>query len=66
MAKVTKISVSRGVSFQKGQYDPWYKMQCGIELDIEDGDDIEAVKKKAWNTVDVEIEKQLQDIMENN
>lgn len=63
MAKLTKISVTRGVSFQKGQYEPWYKIQCGIELELDENDNADEVKRKAWNTVDLEIEKQLQEII---
>lgn len=58
MAKVTKFSSVFGMSLEiKGI---WHKFQCGIEIEPEEGDDLEKIKEKAHNTVQLEVEKQLQ------
>lgn len=40
----------------------WYKFYAGVEVELEDGDDTEKVKEKAWNTVSRELEKRVQDV----
>lgn len=61
MAKVKSFKAESGVSFEmKGQ---WYKLYSGIELIVEDGDDMVEVKRKAWNTVNTEIESQVKEIL---
>lgn len=61
MAKVRSFKAESGISFEyRGQ---WYKYHAGIELEIEPGDDLESVKRKAWNTVEVELEKQVTSII---
>lgn len=60
--KVKSFKAESGISFEvKGQ---WYKLYSGIEVLVEDGDVMEDVKRKAWNTVNTEIEKQVKDILE--
>lgn len=58
MAKVTKFTSSFGMSLDIQNV--WHKFHCGIEIEIEEGDNIEEVKKKAHNTVHLEVEKQIQ------
>jgi hypothetical protein len=58
MAKVKSFHSSCGISLDiKGT---WHKFQCGIEVEIEEGDDLAKVKEMAHNTVQVEVEKQIQ------
>ena len=57
MAKLVKFSTGTGVSLQVK--DVWYKFNCEIELELQEGDDIPTVKKKAWDTVTKEVEKQV-------
>lgn len=57
MAKVKSFKAELGVSVEiKGQ---WYKFNAGIELELDPEDDTAEVKRKAWNTVHTEIEKQV-------
>lgn len=61
MAKVKSFKAEFGSSAEiKGV---WYKFYAGIELEMEPGDDTEEVKKKAWNTVVHEVEKQLAEVL---
>jgi hypothetical protein len=61
MAKLKSFKVEYGSSVEiKGT---WHKFNCGVELEIEDGDDTDAVKKRAWNTVYNEIEKQVSELL---
>lgn len=63
MAKVKSFKAEFGTSAEiKGV---WYKFNSGIELDIEPGDDMEDVKNRAWNTVIQEVEKQMNDLVNN-
>lgn len=64
MAKVVSIKAESGISFKDSQ-ENWYKFYSGIELMPEDGDDVEEVKRKAWNTVNREVEKQAMETLEN-
>lgn len=62
MAKVKTFHSSFGVSLDiKGI---WHKFQAGIEIELEEGDNFEEVKQKAHNTVQVEVEKQIQKAIE--
>ena len=61
MAKVKSFKAEVGVSVElKGT---WYKFYAGIELELDEQDNSEEVKKKAWNTVHAEIEKQVQEVI---
>jgi DNA/RNA endonuclease YhcR with UshA esterase domain len=63
MAKVTRFSSVFGMSLEiKGV---WHKFQCGIEIEPEEGDDLEKIKEKAHNTVVLEVEKQFQKALES-
>lgn len=61
MAKVKSFRADFGVSAEiKGK---WYKFSAGIELEFEPDDKPEEVKKKAWNTVVTEVEKQVHEVL---
>lgn len=61
MPKVKSFKAESGVSLElKGV---WYKFYAGIELEIEPDDNVAEVKRKAWNTVNDEIEKQVQEVV---
>jgi hypothetical protein len=60
MPKVKEIQASVGSSAEiRGV---WYKFQFSITLEIEEGDDLAEVKRKAWNTCNDEVIKQLDEI----
>lgn len=62
MAKVKSFKAEVGISVEiKGQ---WYKFYTGIEVEPEEGEDTTEVKRKAWNTVHNEIEKQVREVLE--
>jgi len=61
MAKVKSFKAETGLSLQIK--DVWYKFYCGIELELEPDDDVATVKKKAWDTVSVEVEKQMKEVI---
>jgi len=64
MAKVKAFRAGYGTSFQTGgQNGPWHKVTCEIEIEIEGNDNVEDVKRKAWNTVEAEVEKQVDEII---
>lgn len=61
MPKVKAIKAEYGASVEiKGV---WHKFNFGIELELSENDDSDIVKEKAWNTCEVEIEKQIQQII---
>lgn len=41
--------------------DVYHKFNCEVEIELEEGDNPEEVKKKAWNTVISEIERKVQE-----
>lgn len=58
MARVKTFSSSCGVSMDiKGT---WHKFSCGIEIELDEGDDVAKVKQMAHDTVAIEVEKQIQ------
>ena len=60
MPKVVSFKASTGISMElKGT---WYKFSAGIEVELEPEDDTNKVKEMAWNTVHLEIEKQIKEI----
>lgn len=62
MAKVTSFGSTFGMSLEiKGV---WHKFQSSITIEPEEGDDMEEVKKKAHNTVQLEVEKQFNEALE--
>lgn len=60
--KVKSFKAESGVSVEINKQ--WYKFYSGIEVTVEDGDDVAEVKRKAWNTVNTEIEKQVREVLE--
>lgn len=62
MPIVKDFHVEQGVSIElRGA---WYKFTCGITVQPEEGDNLEEIKKKAWSTVEFEIEKQVMEIID--
>ncbi len=60
--KVVKFGSSFGMSLDiRGT---WHKFQSSIEIEIEDGDDFEKAKRMAHNTVQLEVEKQIQEAID--
>jgi len=59
MATVVEFKSEIGVSVEiEGT---WYKFNCGLVVKPDKGDNMEEVKKKAWNTVESEISKQVKE-----
>lgn len=57
MAQMTKLYAEYGVSAEIQGV--WHRMTSGVEVSLQEGDDPEDVKRKAWNTVKTEVEKQV-------
>lgn len=57
MAKVTNFHVMRGVTLEYQGH--WLKFECGIDIAPDAGDDMKAIKKRAWDTVEQELEREL-------
>ena len=63
MARVSSIRTEYGVSAEiKGS---WHKFYVGVEVVVDENDDLEKVKKRAWNTCYAEIEKQIKELSSN-
>lgn len=62
MAKVKSFKAEYGLSIQIK--DNWHKFSCSLETEIEPNDDIKRVKEMTWNTVIVEIEKQVKEVLD--
>lgn len=61
MAKVSKIEASYGTSAEiKGM---WHKFQFSMEIELAEDDNLEENKEKLWNTVQFEVEKQVEDLI---
>ncbi|MFW6311216.1 MAG: hypothetical protein ACOC1K_03165 [Nanoarchaeota archaeon] len=61
MARVKSFTAGRGVTIEhRGIY---HKFNCSIEIEIEEGDDTTDIKEKAWNTVDKELEKKIDEVL---
>lgn len=63
MANVKEVSVESGMSVEV-QPNIWHKFRFAMTLEIEDGDDMEVVKRKAWNTCHNEVEKQVREVFD--
>lgn len=61
MAKVKIFKAESGISAEVNG--TWFKTYCGIELEIQEGDDLKKVKEMAWNTVHQENDKQLREFL---
>lgn len=62
MAKVKTFGATYGTSVEINTV--WHKIQASIEVEIEEGDDIEHVKAMCHNTVQLEVQKQLEDLID--
>lgn len=60
MAKVKTFKADYGISAEI--HGIWHKVSSGIEITVEDNDNFEDVKNKAWNTVKLEVEKKVIEI----
>ena len=63
MAKVKEVSVESGISVEVAP-NMWHKFRFGMTLEVEDGDNMDEVKRKAWNTCHSEVEKQVKEVFE--
>lgn len=61
MAKVKSFKAEYGCSFEF--QNTWHKFYAGIEIEMEENDDTEKVKKMAWNTVENEVEKKIKEVL---
>ena len=62
MAKVKSFKAGRGVTIEKNGV--YHKFNCEIEIEIEENDNTQEIKNRAWNTVDTELEKQISNVLE--
>ena len=63
MARVKSFGSTFGMSMEIQGV--WYKFQSSIEIEIDEGDDVAAVKDKAHKTVQLEVEKQVQETVDS-
>lgn len=57
--KVKSYRAEAGVSVEiKGN---WYKFYNAIEVELDELDNVQEAKEKAWNTVHLELEKQVEE-----
>lgn len=61
MAKVKTVEASYGTSVEFQGV--WHKFQFSMALDVEDGDNVADVKSKLWNTVVLEVQKQIEQLV---
>lgn len=62
MAKVKSFKASYGISAEMQGI--WHKFESGIEIEVEPEDNLDDVKRKAWNTVKHEVEKKVLEVAE--
>lgn len=62
MAKVTRFRAGYGLSAEINGI--WHKFNAEIEIEMENGDDVQEQKRKAWNTVIAEVEKQVEEALQ--
>ena len=61
MAKVTKIEATYGTSAEiKGM---WHKFSFSMEVELADDDNLDENREKLWNTVQLEVEKQVEELI---
>jgi len=63
MAKLKEFKAEYGLSVQIK--DQWHRLSCAVTIEIEPGDNSVDIKRKAWETVDQEIDNQVNAILEN-
>ena len=61
MARVKIIGAEYGTSFQIKEV--WHKLSFKIETEVGPEEDLSEIKEKTWNTVIVEVEKQINSIL---
>ena len=62
MAKVKTFKAEYGMSIEiRGV---WHKFGCSVEVEAEPDDDPVKLKEKTWNTVLLEIEKQVKIVLD--
>lgn len=62
MARVKAFRASYGMTAEiKGVY---HKFHAELEVEIDAEDDAADVRKRTWNTVQVEVEKQIKDVLD--
>ena len=61
MARVKSFRAEYGTSIEiKGA---WHKLSCSLEVELDESDKLDDVKRRVWNTVYNEIETQIKDII---
>lgn len=60
MAKLMTFRAGHGMSVEINRV--WHRIDCAVEIGLEDGDNTEVVKKKAWDTIDREIEHRIMEL----
>jgi len=63
MAKLKEISAGYKIAIQKN--DVWYAVEYSQKKEIESGDDIEKEKEKNWEEVNKEVERQIDELLED-
>ena len=63
MAKVKSFTTSFGISAEIKGF--WQKFNCTVEVEPEEGDNLDEIKNTAWNTVIREVEKQVEEALED-
>jgi hypothetical protein len=62
MARLKLFKAEVGMSAEiKGT---WYKFYTGVEIELDENDNPEDIKQKAWNTCHAEIERQIEAVLE--
>ena len=60
LAKLLTFRAGHGMSVEINRV--WHRIDCSVEIGLEDGDNTEAVKRKAWDTIDREIEHRITEL----
>jgi hypothetical protein len=63
MAKIKEFTAEYSQSLQLK--DSWYRVGAKITLEMEPNDDVATMKQRAWNTVEVEVERQFKEIIDS-
>lgn len=58
MAKITKVKVTYGLSYEDQTV--WHKPECGVEVELEPGDTVEKVFQDCWDKVRTELSKEIE------
>jgi len=60
MAEVKTVEISRGVTIEKNGV--YHKFNCGLEIELSEGDDPQKCREKGWNTVERELERKIDEL----